>query len=121
MSNANTAVKLNTAQIIRESDLLAVLTLREQQKKLAAELKKVKDALEKNEGVLISALKAGAVAEGALSASVDVKIGAVRPSWKDEYIGHMVTNHGLTEAGAEAEVRERTDPSMSEVLVIATR
>ena len=104
---------------IKESELQIVLAMRDQIAEARKSVRTREGELAALEKDIVDRLRAGAeVASKKMRAHIENQEGAVRPAWKDEYLGHMETEHGMPKKTAEEEARGRYPAEIKEFLAI---
>jgi hypothetical protein len=105
---------------ISELELAAYLTMKEQYEQAKKEAAKLEKTLKGQTESLIARLRAGEEVVGGFEAVVVQEEGSCRPAWKDEYLTHM-EQHGVARDLAEAQVQQRTEVPVKDVLKVAPR
>lgn len=104
---------------VTEDELRTIIGARDEVAVLRSRLASLEKELSKKEESIIERLKLGAHVEGGLTASVQEEEGQRRPAWKELYLNHFSSEHGLARGIIEAEARANTQPVIRDVLQIA--
>jgi len=82
-------------------------------------IKRQEVVLQQRKEQLLADLRAGAEVEpGAYEAVVQQEVGKVSPRWKDEFLRHMKTVHGISPGITEVQVRASYEAPVHQVVVV---
>lgn len=111
MSNADDKISdVELFQIVLLQTTISEMT--EKMKALAAEEEALSEAI-------MGRLRAGATCTGTMQAFIDKKTGRSTPAWKDEFITHMMKDHGAIKKDIEAQMKAKYPAKQTEILAIA--
>ncbi len=102
--------KVSTVQnVIHDSDILLVKTLRTQVEMAEEALKALKTECAQAEASLTVMLRNKSKFSGDLRAHIDTQkdFAKFSPKYKEEYVSHMMGEHGETEAQIELRLRQK--------------
>lgn len=116
MKRTKTTIK--PAQVVTDLELADVSTRRLEVQSLRRKLRDEEAKLAQAEAVVVAKLQAGATCEARLlTATLEERLGACRPPWKDVYLQHMAT-HGVAPELAEQAARDAHPPKTDIILAI---
>lgn len=107
---------------ILQRQLKAIVKLKESITEASAQLRDMKGELARQENDVYNALLAGIKVEaGPFTASIEERLPACRPPWKEVYLGHMAELHGQSPKAVEEQVRQLYPPEVERVLVVGKK
>lgn len=106
------------AETIKENELADILTTRMEVQQARQRTRELEARLEQLEHGVVGRLLRGCPIVGSLVATIEQKLGACRPAWKNIHLDHMATRHGVVAAQVEAEAQAAYPAESRDVLVI---